>query len=640
MLQELQAQRVDWRFGMYIHFNMNTFYPGWANDRVDPKMFNPTKLDCTQWAAAAKSAGMKFAALTTKHHDGFALWPSKQAPPNGKAPYTIAQSSIPTRDVVREYVDAFRAAGIAPGLYFSMWDVANGIGGSYGTTDTINWDAVKGYVLGQLTELLSNYGEIPLLIFDGYSWKMGHKQIPYQEIRALVRKLQPACVITDHNGLLTEPWEQDLADFEEPLGIQVPTGNTYAAQQENTISGDWFWDSTAADSTKLKTVAFATEHLTRLEAAYCNFVLNCPPNRTGVFDQAIVTRLAEIGKAWSPNASRAPLPAQPPMIERPLTPRTATATSGTASLAIDGLNDSASGPRFQTLWQSSGALPQSVTLDLGTSYDGIDMLMYLPRREAGNTTGNITSYRLLSSTDGTTFTQVGSGTWPATAAVKRAQFPANSARYMRLEAVAVNGGANAVLGEVAVGSSKMPAIGGSGGGGGASAGSTGSGGGAGTAGAAGTGGSAGSGGSAGGNRGSAGFGGSTSAGGAGGTSGTGGSAAIAGRSGSTGTAGGAGTTDAGIGTSGTGGAAAGSGGMAATGGSSGGPGGAVGTGGVRDAAGSPGEKDGGAPNQTGASSSSGCACDAGGQRRIGNAEMLWLGLAIVGLAGRSRKRAR
>jgi hypothetical protein len=164
-LQELQAQRVDWRFGMYIHFNMNTFYPGWANDRVDPKMFNPTKLDCTQWAAAAKSAGMKFAALTTKHHDGFALWPSKQTPPNGKAPYTIAQSSVPTRDVVKEYVDAFRAAGIAPGLYFSLWDVANGIGGSYSTTDTINWDAVKGYVLGQLTEFLSNYGEIPLLIF-------------------------------------------------------------------------------------------------------------------------------------------------------------------------------------------------------------------------------------------------------------------------------------------------------------------------------------------------------------------------------------------------------------------------------------------------------------------------------------------
>lgn len=206
-LQELQAQRVDWRFGMYIHFNMNTFYPGWANDRVDPKMFNPTKLDCAQWAAAAKSAGMKFAALTTKHHDGFALWPSKQTPPNGKAPYTIAQSSVPTRDVVKEYVDAFRAAGIAPGLYFSLWDVANGIGAGYGTTDTINWDAVKGYVMGQLTELLSNYGEIPLLIFDGYSWKMGHKQIPYQEIRALVKRLQPTCVITDHNGLLTEPWE-------------------------------------------------------------------------------------------------------------------------------------------------------------------------------------------------------------------------------------------------------------------------------------------------------------------------------------------------------------------------------------------------------------------------------------------------
>src|SRR5512146_2432324 len=99
-LYQLQSEFVDMRFGMFIHFNINTYHPGWGNDRVDPKIFNPVALDCRQWAKSAKSAGIKFALLTTKHHDGFALWPSRQIPPNGKEPYTIAQSSVPDRDVV------------------------------------------------------------------------------------------------------------------------------------------------------------------------------------------------------------------------------------------------------------------------------------------------------------------------------------------------------------------------------------------------------------------------------------------------------------------------------------------------------------------------------------------------------------
>jgi alpha-L-fucosidase len=294
-------------------------------------------------------------------------------------PYTIAQSSVPTKDIVREYVDAFRAEGILPGLYFSMWEVANGIGGPYNQTDSIKWDYVKAYILGQITELLGGaYGEIPIFVIDGYSWKMGHTQIPYQEIRELIKTLQPNCLIVDHNGGI--PWEVDLVYFEGPLGIIAPLGNTIAGCQGQTISWDWFWDNSSADSSQLKSLNSIVDHLTRLEPLYTNFILNCPPNRSGLLDKAIVDRLSEIGTFWKPNLSRPPLPNQLPNIEHPITPVSATASSGNASLAIDGINDWHGGPRYQTLWQSDTTLPQSVMIDLGSIYNNIDRLLYLQGR--------------------------------------------------------------------------------------------------------------------------------------------------------------------------------------------------------------------------------------------------------------------
>ena len=181
----------------------------------------------------------------------------------------------------------------------------------------------------------------------------------------------------------------------------------------------------------------------------------------GVLDAAAVTQLGLVPKYWTPNAARAPLPAQLPKIDIPLTAVSATATSGDAALAVDGLNDSSKGPFGETLWTSTGTLPQSVTIDLGQVYDGIDMLEYLPQRWTGTTNGNITSYTIYASSDGTTFTKVTSGTWPASPdynnllSPQRVQFTATNARYWKLEADAVaGGGTEAIIGEVAVGSSE------------------------------------------------------------------------------------------------------------------------------------------------------------------------------------------
>src|ERR1700712_2183741 len=116
-LAELQQRFVDLRFGMFIHFNIPTYMnQDWPDPEASPAIFNPTKLDCKQWAQAAKSANMSYGCLTTKHHSGFCIWDTKTTD------YNVMNSPL-KRDVVKEYTDAFRAAGLHVMLYYSILDV-------------------------------------------------------------------------------------------------------------------------------------------------------------------------------------------------------------------------------------------------------------------------------------------------------------------------------------------------------------------------------------------------------------------------------------------------------------------------------------------------------------------------------------
>jgi len=431
-LDSLQRKHAELRFGMFIHFNMNTFWPGWAETRTEPTRFSPTNLDCNQWAKAAKAAGMTYAILTTKHHDGFALWPTKQVAPNGLSTYSVAQSSVPNKDIVMEYVTAFRAQGLEPCFYFSMWDVANGVTG--------NWAKEKAFVLGQLTELLGGkYGQIPLLVIDGWAWSMGHQSIPYQEVRDSIKKLQPNILIADHNGL-TSPWEEDIVYYEEPKGMFSPITNKFASCQGTTISGDWFWNSDTPDSTKLLSLNSILDHLKRLEPVHTNMLLNCPPNRAGQLDLDIVNRLAQVGAGWKPDLNRPLLSASILNIEHPIQTKTALATSGTAGNAIDGKSDCSwsnsdhcNGP-IETLWSSNSGLPQAITLDFGSQLSDVGILGYLPSQSSTN--GAITSYTIAISTDNSTYTTVSSGIWPVSWNYRTVSFPPAKARYIRLTATA------------------------------------------------------------------------------------------------------------------------------------------------------------------------------------------------------------
>lgn len=436
--QDNLSRLVDLRFGMFNHFNLGTFTnEEWAAPHQDPALFAPTAVDCAQWAAAAAAAKMSYGVLTTKHHDGFCLWPTAYNTQNvAHSPYQ--------QDVVAQYVTAFRAKGLRVGLYFSVWDRTHSVE-AYDTRHGVGSDeAVQPsdltYILNQITELLTNYGTIDMFVTDGWAWQMGQQAVSYQRVREHVKSLQPDIVMIDH-GALSVPFLGDAIYFEEPLGVTAPAGNTYAALQGQTISNGWFWHPSTPTAEPMSKASILS-HLTDLEPKYTSFILNCPPNRDGVLDTNIVNRLAEVGSAWSPNPSRAPLPAQPLRVEHPVTPVSAYATgfhTGEGPLnAVDGLSDR----NFETCWSTWGlSLPQSITIDLGGVWSDVSSLEYLPKQwsRTNSTDGDITSYTILTSTDGTTFTQVAAGTWAGDRTLKLAEWPARDVGFVRIQVTAATG---------------------------------------------------------------------------------------------------------------------------------------------------------------------------------------------------------
>lgn len=185
----------------FIHFTVNTFTDKeWGYGDEDPAIFNPEQLDAEQWVLAAKAAGIREMILTAKHHDGFCLWPSKFTEHSVKnSPYKNGQG-----DIVREFVDACKKHGLKTGLYLSPWDRNHA---AYGTPEYLV------YYRNQLQELLTTYGEINEIWFDGANGGDGYYGGANEERRidkesyyewdstiALVKKLQPGIKIFSNAG--------------------------------------------------------------------------------------------------------------------------------------------------------------------------------------------------------------------------------------------------------------------------------------------------------------------------------------------------------------------------------------------------------------------------------------------------------
>ncbi|SDF19661.1 alpha-L-fucosidase [Mucilaginibacter pineti] len=303
-------KRMEWwkndRFGMFIHWGL---YSGAArhewvkhNEKIDNAgyqkyfdQFNPDLFQPQKWAAEAKAAGMKYAVLTTKHHEGFCLFDSKYT--DYKAPNTKAK-----RDLVREYVNAFRAQGLKVGFYYSLLDwhhpdytideihpqsPADQSDASYAKLNKgRDMAKYRQYMRNQITELLTNYGKIDILWLDfSFPNKNGHGKGKDDwgsvELLKLIRKLQPGIIVD--NRLNLEEYK-DGADFETPEQVSTAEllkyrGKTWETCQ--TFSGSWGY---YRDENTWKTHRQLLDLLITSTSNGGNLILNVGPTARGEFD--------------------------------------------------------------------------------------------------------------------------------------------------------------------------------------------------------------------------------------------------------------------------------------------------------------------------------------------------------------------
>jgi alpha-L-fucosidase len=180
---KIQRSQIARGYGMFIHFGVNTFNEiEWSKGNLPASSFNPTNLDCDQWIKTAKEAGFRYVILITKHHDGFCLWNSKFTE------YDVANASVKT-DIVLEVSKACKKYGLELGLYYSLWDR------NAPSHNDKNPQAYVDYMKNQLTELLTNYGSICELWFDG-GWAKKDADWHLPEVYNHIKSLQPKCLVT------------------------------------------------------------------------------------------------------------------------------------------------------------------------------------------------------------------------------------------------------------------------------------------------------------------------------------------------------------------------------------------------------------------------------------------------------------
>jgi alpha-L-fucosidase len=303
-------KRMEWwkddRFGMFIHWGLysQAARHEWVKNHehitndVYQKyfdQFNPDQFEPQKWAKEAKAAGMKYAVLTTKHHEGFCLFDSKYT--DYKAPNTKAK-----RDLVREYVNAFRGQGLKVGFYYSLLDWHHPdylIDDYHPQSPTDKSDAsyaklnkgrdmakYRQYMRNQITELLTNYGKIDILWLDfSFPNKNGHGKTKDDwgavELVKLIRKLQPGIIID--NRLNLEEYK-DGADFETPEQVSTEElakyrGKTWETCQ--TFSGSWGY---YRDENTWKTHRQLLDLLITSVSNGGNLILNVGPTARGEFD--------------------------------------------------------------------------------------------------------------------------------------------------------------------------------------------------------------------------------------------------------------------------------------------------------------------------------------------------------------------
>ena len=312
-LIDLQKDFINLRLGSFIHFNSATFqfHTGDIEDwefmhengdqprlyPFDEKDWNPARLDCDQWAGIAKAAGFRFMFYTAKHHEGFCTWPTQ---------YTkhCVRNATNKTDVVAEYLRAFRAVGIKAGLYFSVLDLTAGINRHSCTEEQ------KEMITGEITELLTHYGEIPFLVLDGWNAPWGgpsYEMLPFEEIDSLVKSLQPDCLLLNI-GCTDGLDHTDIVFFENGAGQEVTDGFAGPGVLCQKLTDTWFWRTKDASAAP-KSADWAIGLMQKYFPVNVNLVLNMTPNTDGRIDDNLAAEYEKMGTKLPAPALVGDLPA-------------------------------------------------------------------------------------------------------------------------------------------------------------------------------------------------------------------------------------------------------------------------------------------------------------------------------------------
>jgi len=311
--ENLQARREfqDMKFGMFIHWGVYSVLGDgeWIfherHLKVDeynrlPAFFDPEKFDAHAWVSLAKATGMKYITITSRHHDGFAMFDSKVSDWNivARTPYK--------KDPLKMLADECHRQGIKLFFYYSQLDWHNP---DYYPRGATNWDNgrpdhgdfnayLDTYMDGQLTELLTNYGPIGGIWFDGM-WDKPNADWHLDKTYALIHKLQPAALIIPNHHQTPRPGE-DVQTFERDLpGSNTAGFNTtfvstdIPLEMSNTLNGAWGFN--IGDS-NYKSVADIERGLVRAAGNDANLLLNIGPYPNGEIDPQFQTRLLAVGE--------------------------------------------------------------------------------------------------------------------------------------------------------------------------------------------------------------------------------------------------------------------------------------------------------------------------------------------------------
>ncbi|MBN2650760.1 MAG: alpha-L-fucosidase [Spirochaetales bacterium] len=303
-----QLLQIDRKYGMFIHFGINTFHDlEWTDGTLSPATYTPTTIDAAQWVKSAKDAGMKYIILISKHHDGFVLWDCPMTD------YGVAHSGN-TTDVIAAVAGECEKQGIELGIYYSLWDRNR----NSNVKDVSLDSAYNEYMLKQIEHLMTSYGNIVELWLDG-GWVKENYRWPLFEIYEMVKKNQPECQI----GVNWSIGLPDNLDFHPVLPSQQREGypiryfpsdfrlgdpflpeesdpkiftfnnQNYYMPFETTIclSDRWFYNSTDKGLKSVEELA----RLYKIATANDNIlIINCPPGPSGLMREQDVQRLKEL----------------------------------------------------------------------------------------------------------------------------------------------------------------------------------------------------------------------------------------------------------------------------------------------------------------------------------------------------------